>query len=73
MSAEKDNGIFQLDNGNWGFHYAIKINGKLKESKKVQDEFGKPFKTKTSAIKAREKVIINEKITATLPPQTKIP
>ena len=33
MSKKKDTGIFQLDNGNWGFRYAIKINGKLKESK----------------------------------------
>ena len=73
MGTKKDTGIFQLDNGNWGFRYAIKINGKLKESKKVQDGFGKPFKTKNSAMKAREKAIINEKITATLPPQTKTP
>lgn len=57
----------------YSFRYAIKINGKLRENKKVQDEFGKPFKSKSSAIKAREKAIINEKINATLPPQPKIP
>ena len=36
MSKKKDTGIFQLDNGNWGFRYAIKINGKPKESKRYK-------------------------------------
>ena len=73
MSNKKDTGIFQLDNGYWGYRYKIKIEGTLKESKRTFDEQGKPFKTKTSAIKARQQAIINEKINATVPPQTKIP
>ena len=73
MSNKKDSGIFQLDNGYWGYRYKIKIEGTLKESKRTFDEQGKPFKTKTSAIKAREQAIINEKINATVPSQTKIP
>lgn len=70
---KKDTGIFQLDNGYWGYRYKIKIEGVFKESKRTFDEQGNPFKTKNSAIKAREKAIINEKVTATLPPQQKIP
>ena len=73
MNTKKDTGIFQLDNGYWGYRYKIKIEGILKESKRTFDEQGKPFKTKTSAIKAREQAIINEKVNANLPPQQKIP
>ena len=73
MSTKKDTGIFQLDNGYWGYRYKLKIDGVLKDSKRTFDEQGKPFKTKKSAIKAREQAIMNDKINATLPPQTKIP
>lgn len=73
MNTKKDTGIFQLDNGYWGYRYKVKIEGVLKESRRTIDELGKPFKTKNSAIKARQQAIINEKINATLPPQTKIP
>ena len=31
---QKDTGVFQLNNGYWGYRYAIKIDGKSKESKK---------------------------------------
>jgi integrase len=72
MDNKKDTGIFQLDNGYWGYRYVVKIDGKSKESKKVKDDFGNPFKTKTSAIKARQQAIMNEKINATAPPQVKI-
>lgn len=73
MSNKKDSGVFQLDNGYWGYRYKVKIEGILKESRRTIDELGNPYKTKTSAIKARQQAIMNEKITASLPPQTKIP
>ena len=41
---KNDTGVFQLDNGYWGYRYAIRIDGKSRESKKVKDEFGNPFK-----------------------------
>ena len=44
MSTKKDTGIFQLDNGYWGYRDKIKIEGVLKESKRTFDEQGKPFK-----------------------------
>lgn len=70
--SNKDIGVFQLDNGCWGYRYAVKIDGKSKESKKVKDDFGNPFKTKTSTIKARQQAIMNEKINAVAPTQIKI-
>ena len=73
MNIKKDTGIFQLDNGYWGYRYKVKIEGVFKESRRTIDELGKPFKTKNSAIKARQQAIINEKINATVSPQTKIP
>lgn len=41
--SKNDTGVFQLDNGYWGYRYAIRIDGKSRESKKVKDEFGNPF------------------------------
>lgn len=70
--ANKETGIFQLDNGYWGYRYVVKIDGKSKESKRVRDELGNPFKTKNAAIKARQQAIIKEKIEATTSPQDKI-
>jgi len=46
MNTKKDTGIFQLDNGYWGYRYKEKIEGVLKESRRTIDELGKPFKTK---------------------------
>jgi len=71
MNKANDTGLFQLDNGYWGYRYVVKINNKSKESKRTMDEFGQPFKTKASARKARQQAIMNEKINATTP-QTKI-
>ena len=70
--ANKETGVFQLDNGYWGYRYVVKIDGKPKESKKVRDELGNPFKTKASAIRARQQAIIKEKVDATAPQQVKI-
>ena len=68
----KDTGVYQLDNGYWAYRFKININGTLKEKRRRTDEFGNPFKTKTSAIKARQQAIINEKVNATTTPQVKI-
>ena len=65
-------GIFQLDNGYWGYRYKMKIEGVIRESRRTTDEQGKPFKTKNAAIKAKEQAIINEKINASMPSQTKL-
>lgn len=56
MSETGFAGVYQLDNGYWGYRYAIVINGKRKEAKKLKNELGNPFKTAKQAAKARETV-----------------
>jgi integrase len=62
-----DTGIFQLDNGYWGYCYVIKVNGQRKDGRHTVDELGKPFKTKASAKRARKQAILNEKIALSNP------
>lgn len=61
MSKAENAGVFQLENGYWGYRFIVKVDGRKKAQKRVKDEMGKPFKTEKQAIKAREKAIILEK------------
>lgn len=72
MSKTGFAGVYQLENGYWGYRYAIVINGKRKEAKKLKNESGNPFKTAKQAAKAREIAIAQEKTKALLPPQKEI-
>lgn len=53
----KDTGIFQLQNGNYGFRVVIKRKDLKIDTTYRQDENGNPFKTKASARDARERKI----------------
>ena len=46
-------GVYQLENGYWGYRFIVTVNGRKKAQKRVKDEQGKPYKTKNQAIKAR--------------------
>lgn len=72
MSETGFAGVYQLENGYWGYRYAIVINGKRKEAKKLKNESGNPFKTAKQAAKAREIAIAQEKSKSLLPPQKTI-
>lgn len=72
MSETGFAGVYQLENGCWGYRYAIVINGKRKEAKKLKNESGNPFKTAKQAAKAREIAIAQEKSKALLLPQKTI-
>lgn len=72
MSKQEFAGVYQLENGYWGFRYSVVLNGKRKEGKKTRNEEGKPFKTQKQAAKAREQIIAKEKIQSQLPLQKKI-
>jgi integrase len=61
MPKLNDTGVYQLNNGYWGFRYAIVVNDKRVERKRNVDEQGNPYKTKTSAIKARQAMIERER------------
>ena len=68
MSKERNTGIFQLENGCWGYRFIVTVNGKRKAQKRVRDEVGRPYKTEKQALKAREKAILMEKTRMLLPP-----
>ena len=72
MGQSNFTGVFQLDNGNWGFRYVLVVDGKRREKRKVRDELGQPFKTAKQAEKARTAAILKDKITNSLPPSTTI-
>ena len=54
-------GIFQLENGNWGFRFRVLIDGKKIDRKRINGIDGLPFPTKESAIDARVQAIKLEK------------
>ena len=54
-------GVYQLDNGMWGYRYTVTVNGKRHDVKKTKDEVGKPFKTEKAAFRARELAIAKDK------------
>ena len=58
----KDTGVFQLPTGYWGYRFVISKNGRCKNYRRVQDEFGEPFKTRKQAARARQQAIIKANI-----------
>ena len=50
----QDTGVFQLENGDWGYRFKVIINGKGVDRRRVRDDNGKPFKNKTAAAHARK-------------------
>ena len=67
MKTKEVTGVFQLENGNWGFRYAIVVDGEKRTKKKVKDDSGKPFKTEKQASRARSKAIALEQMNVKKP------
>ena len=65
-------GVYQLENGYWGYRFVITVNGKKKAQKRVKDESGKPFKTQKQAVKARSIALAQEQDKSLMPPPKKI-
>mgnify|MGYP002510527756 CR=1 FL=1 len=61
MATMNDTGVYQLANKNWAFRYTITADGRKKDVRKAKDEFGNPLKTKTEAIRARNKALEQER------------
>jgi len=59
MAGKCENGVFQQENGVWGYRFSILIDGRRISRKKTTDENGKPLKTQKQALKAREVAIKN--------------
>lgn len=58
MAQSKETGVFQLENGNWGYRFALVIDGQRIAKRKSTDAAGAKLKTKRDAIKAREAAIV---------------
>lgn len=56
MNKKEEAGVYQLDNGNWAFRYIVTVEGKQKVRRRTKNEFGKPFKSKASALKAKQQL-----------------
>ena len=72
MAEQQAAGVYQLENGYWGYRFVITVNGKKKAQKRVKDELGNPYKTQKQAIKARSIALAQEQAKIQLPPQKKI-
>ncbi len=69
MNEKENVGIYQLENGYWGFRYTITVNGKKKDVKKNKDLNGNPIKTEKAAIKARAAAREREKVKRSFKPK----
>ncbi len=61
MDHAKEKGIFQLPDGNWGFRFKTKINGKVYDRRFVQNSEGRPYKTQQAASRARKVALEQER------------
>ena len=72
MSEQQATGVYQLENGYWGYRFVLTVNGKKKAQKRVKDEAGNPYKTQKQAIKARSIALAQEQAKVLLPPKKQI-
>ena len=67
MSKQENAGVYQLENGYWGYRFVITIDGRKKSQRRARDEFGNPFKTQKQAAKARAAAMAKEVISFKTP------
>ena len=54
MAQKEYNGVYQLDNGFWGYRFTKLVDGKRVNRKGSKTYDGKPLKTEKAALKARQ-------------------
>ena len=69
---ENQTGVYQLENGNWEYRFAITKNGKKSNYRKRKDENGNVFKTQAQAKRARAAAIKKLKQEEVLPSHSSI-
>lgn len=62
MADTRKSGVYQLENGMWGFRYTVTYNGKRKDVKRQKDELGRILKTEKAALRARESAMLHDKM-----------
>lgn len=62
MADAIKSGVYQLENGMWGFRYTVTYNGKRKDVKRQKDELGRILKTEKAALRARESAMLHDKM-----------
>lgn len=72
MPEQQMTGVYQLENGYWGYRFVVTVNGKKKAQKRVKDEFGKSYKTQKQAAKARGIALAQEQAKGLLPQQKQV-
>lgn len=72
MKSPLSTGIFQLDNGCYGYRYTITVDGKRKDVKRTTDDNGKPFKTEKAAVRARTSAMTSEQSPTPVKPKKRM-
>lgn len=62
MADTTKSGVYQLENGMWGFRYTVTYNGKRKDVKRQKDELGRILKTEKAALRARKSAMLHDKM-----------
>lgn len=57
MSKQNNTGVYQLENGFWGYRFTLMVDGKRKSQRRTKDAEGKPFRSQRAATKARDAAI----------------
>lgn len=53
MSKTNNSGVYQLENGNWGYRFTLTENGHRRDIRRIKDNNGNVFTSKTAATRAR--------------------
>lgn len=56
--SKKTTGIFQLENGAYGYRFVMQRGGKMKNVRRTRDSAGQPLRTKKQAERARAEMMI---------------
>lgn len=71
MEQQRSTSVYQLKNGNWGYRFAITVNGERVSQRRTRSAAGLPFTTQKQAMKARETAIKEAKKQAGNPKEKK--
>lgn len=58
MAKNKENGVYQMEDGSWAYRFSLLIDGRRVSRKRATDENGKKLTSKGAAAKAREAAIL---------------